>query len=59
MSLGMSDDVSSWHLSGDGTWTRHCHDAEGKKLLELQSTMIENNIRRRLKARPTVIAAGH
>ena len=23
MSLGMSDDVSSWHLSGDGRWTRH------------------------------------
>lgn len=59
MSLGMSDDVSSWHLSGDGTWTRHCHDAEGKKLLELQSTMIENNTRRRLKARPTVISARH
>jgi polyphosphate kinase len=58
MSLGMSDDVSSWHLSGDGTWTRHCHDDDDdKKLLELQSTMIENNTRRRRKPRPTVISA--
>jgi len=50
MSLGMSDDVSSWHLSGDGRWTRHCHDADGEELLELQSTLIENNARRRRKA---------
>jgi len=57
MTLGMSDDVSSWHLSGDGRWTRHCLDANGKKLLELQSTTIENNTKRRRKARRTVISA--
>jgi polyphosphate kinase len=56
MSLGMSDDVSSWHLSGEGRWTRHCQDADGKKLLELHDTLIENNTRRRRKARRTVIS---
>jgi polyphosphate kinase len=54
MSLGMSDEISSWHLDGDGRWTRHCHDAEGNDLLELQTTMIENNTKRR-KSRRTVI----
>ena len=57
MSLGMSEDVSSWHLSGDGTWTRHCQDADGKQLLKLQSTLIENNTKRRRKARRTGISA--
>ena len=59
MSWGMSDEVSSWHLSGDGTWTRHCHDADGKKLQELQAIMIENNTKRRRKARRTVTSARH
>jgi polyphosphate kinase len=54
MTLGMSDQVSSWHLNGDGSWTRHRHDADGNPLLELQSIMIENNTKRR-KARRTVI----
>ena len=57
MSLGMSEDVSSWHLTGDGTWTRHCQDADGNQLLELQSTLIENNTKRRRKARRTAISA--
>ena len=56
MSLGMSDEVSSWHLNGEGRWTRHCQDADGKKLLELHDTLIENNTRRRRKARRTVIS---
>ena len=51
MSLGMSDEVSSWHLDVDGLWTRHSKDANGKELLELQSTLIENSARRRRKAR--------
>ena len=51
MTLGMSDEVSSWHLGGDGLWIRHRHDAEGKELLELQSTLIEKNAKRRRKAR--------
>jgi polyphosphate kinase len=59
MSWGMSDEISSWHLSGDGTWTRHCHDADGKKLQELQAMMIENNTKRRRKARRTVTSARH
>jgi len=51
MTMGMSDDVSSWHLSSDGRWTRHCRDAEGNDLIELQSALIESNARRRRKAR--------
>jgi polyphosphate kinase len=57
MSLGMSEGTSSWHLSGDGTWTRHSLDADGKPLLELQSTLIDNNTKRRRKARRTAISA--
>jgi polyphosphate kinase len=54
MTLGMSDEVASWHLSGDGLWTRHRHDGDGNDLLELQNTLIENNATRRRKARRTV-----
>jgi polyphosphate kinase len=54
MNLGMSDEVSSWRLDGDGSWTRHRQDPDGNMLLELQSIMIENNTKRR-KARRTVI----
>jgi len=50
MNMGMSDDVSSWHLSGDGRWTRHLRDANGNALLDLQNTLIESNARRRRKA---------
>jgi polyphosphate kinase len=57
MSLGMSDEMTSWHLSGDGRWTRHLHDAEGKDLLELQSTLIQSNAKKRRKARRPVISA--
>src|SRR5450759_995693 len=51
MAMGMSDGVSSWHLSSDVRWTRHCRDAEGNDLIELQSALIESNARRRRKAR--------
>ena len=51
MAMGMSDDVSSWHLGSDGRWTRHCQDAQGNDLIELQSALIESNARRRRKAR--------
>jgi len=57
MNLGMSDDVSSWHLSGDGRWTRHSLDAAGKDLLDLQSKQIENNTKRRRKATRTAVSA--
>ena len=56
MSFGMGDEISSWHLSGDGTWTRHCHGADGKELQDLQ-TMIENNAKRRRKASRAAIAS--
>jgi len=51
MAKGMSDDVSSWHLGNDGRWTRHSHDDEGNELIDLQSVLIDNNARRRRKAR--------
>jgi len=51
MAMGMSDDLSSWHLGGDGQWTRYSRDAEGKPLLELHGVLIESNARRRAKAR--------
>ena len=51
MDMGMSDDVSSWHLDSEGRWTRHGRDAEGNDLIELQSSLIESNARRRLKSR--------
>ena len=57
MDLGMSDETTSWHLGGDGRWTRHCNDADGNPLLELQSTLIENNAKRRLKALRTGISS--
>jgi polyphosphate kinase len=57
MSLGMSDEMSSWHLSGDGRWARHVKDADGKELLELQNTLILSNAKKRRKSRRTVISA--
>jgi polyphosphate kinase len=57
MTLGMSDEMSSWHLSGDGRWTRHVKDADGKQLLELQSTLIQSNAKKRRKSRRTVTSA--
>jgi polyphosphate kinase len=48
---GMSDEVASWRLSSDGRWTRHCRDADGNDLIDLQTALIESNARRRQKAR--------
>ncbi len=50
MAKGMSDKVSSWHLDDEGRWTRHRRDVDGKELIDLQSSLIESNARRRLKA---------
>ena len=47
MGMGMSEDVASWHLNGDGQWTRKRLDSQGDELLELQSALIESNARRR------------
>ena len=51
MVKGMGDDVASWHLNSDGRWTRHCRDADGNDLIDLQTALIESNTRRRQKAR--------
>jgi polyphosphate kinase len=36
----MDDATSSWWLAGDGTWTRHHLDAEGKPLRDLQQYLL-------------------
>jgi polyphosphate kinase len=36
----MDDITSSWWLSGDGTWTRHHLDADGKPLRDLQEYLL-------------------
>jgi polyphosphate kinase len=51
MAMGMGDDVSSWHLDGEGQWTRVRKDADGNELLDLHSVLIETNARRRRQAR--------
>jgi polyphosphate kinase len=50
-SLAMSDQTSSWWLDGDGVWTRHATDADGRALLDLQDkTMAAVQRRRRSRA---------
>ena len=39
--LAMDDQTSSWWLSGDGTWTRHHLDAEGKAMRDLHSYLLQ------------------
>jgi polyphosphate kinase len=39
--MAMDETTSSWWLAGDGTWTRHHLDAEGKPLRDLQSYLLE------------------
>ena len=39
--LAMDDATSSWWLAGDGTWTRHHRDAEGKPLRDLQQYLLQ------------------
>ena len=38
--LGMDDGTYSWWLDGDGTWTRHARDAEGRPLRDVQESLI-------------------
>jgi polyphosphate kinase len=38
--LAMDDATGSWWLAGDGTWTRHHLDAEGKPLRDLQQYLL-------------------
>jgi polyphosphate kinase len=38
--VGMADTTSSWWLAGDGTWSRHSRDADGKPLFDVQEGLI-------------------
>ncbi len=38
--LAMDDGTSSWWLAGDGTWTRHHRDQDGKPLRDLQQYLL-------------------
>ncbi|CAB4551587.1 MAG: RNA degradosome polyphosphate kinase [Actinobacteria bacterium] len=40
INLGISDEVSSWHLGEDGTWERKYLSASGSKLAELQDQLM-------------------
>jgi polyphosphate kinase len=55
LDLGLSDSTASWHLGGDGTWTRHHLDADGQPLRDLQAELVDAKRRRRAAA--TVAAA--
>ncbi len=40
--LGMDDGTSSWWLDGDGNWTRHNRDADGRLLRDVQETLVKD-----------------
>ncbi len=42
LTLTMDPGTASWHLDGDGGWTRHHHDEEGRPIRDLQAHMIAN-----------------
>lgn len=42
----MSEKTSTWHLDGEGLWTRHNLDAEGKPLTDVQSWYLESRDKR-------------
>ncbi|MFJ6217237.1 RNA degradosome polyphosphate kinase [Streptomyces sp. NPDC092296] len=50
LELGTSDETASWHLGPDGSWVRHWHDADGRRLRHVQELFIESRRRRRGKA---------
>ncbi|MBO3146566.1 RNA degradosome polyphosphate kinase, partial [Dermatophilus congolensis] len=49
--LGMSDETASYHLGGDGRWTRHYNSPEGTPLVDMQARLIEEHSARRKRAR--------
>ncbi|HEX2176527.1 MAG TPA: RNA degradosome polyphosphate kinase [Nocardioidaceae bacterium] len=55
LDLGLSDETASWHLHGDGSWTRHHHDADGHPLRDLHEELIA--IKRRRRQAATAAAA--
>ena len=42
----MSEHTSSWHLGGDGVWTRHSTDDSGRPLDDLQVARIQRTTHR-------------
>ena len=42
LDLGLSDEVSSWHLKGD-VWKRHSQDPDGATLKDLQDIFIQQS----------------
>jgi polyphosphate kinase len=51
MRRGMNGQYAHWRLSGDGRWTRHHLDSEGKPLHDLQASLIEVHGKRRRRGR--------
>ncbi len=45
LEASMDDSTASWHLGPDGDWTRHCHDADGEPLYDLQDVLITRHRR--------------
>ncbi len=48
IALGMDDGTASWWLHGDGSWTRHARDADGRPLRDIQETLIREKTRGRI-----------
>ena len=44
MDLGMSEEVASWRLNSDGSWTRKSLANDGSKLADLQDLMMQKAI---------------
>jgi polyphosphate kinase len=44
---GMDDGTSSWWLDGDGNWTRHARDANGRPLRDVQESLMKEKRRGR------------
>ncbi|MEV1007911.1 RNA degradosome polyphosphate kinase [Streptomyces sp. NPDC049881] len=47
LATGMSDGSESWHLDAEGDWTRHAHDADGRRLVNVQEALIDVRRKRR------------
>ncbi len=43
---GMDERTSSWHLDGEGAWTRHSLDADGRPLEDLQNSLMQQMAQR-------------
>jgi polyphosphate kinase len=51
LDLCMDEATSSWHLEGDGTWTRHHRGPDGEPLRDLQEHLISSKPRRQPRRR--------